>query len=63
MTCAGQISVQGMRVVFGQCGNPINVHDQVPDTKLGLGIILVWVFLFVFVVIVNNKIKVQIFFF
>lgn len=61
LTCAGQISVQGMHVVFGQCGNPINVRGQVPDTKLGLGIILVWVFLFVFVVIVNNKIKVQIF--
>lgn len=44
LTCAGQISVQGMHVVFRQCGSPKNVRGQVPDTKLGLGIILVWVF-------------------
>lgn len=29
-------------VVFGHCGNPINVSGQLPDTKQGLGIILVY---------------------
>lgn len=63
LTCAGQMSVQGMHIAFGQCGNPISVSGQVPDTKQGLGIILVWSFLFVFVIIVNNKVRVRIFLF
>lgn len=38
LTCAGQISVQQIDVVFGQCGNSINFSDPMPGTKLGLDV-------------------------
>ena len=37
-----------MHVVFGQCGNSINVSDKMPGTKLGLDVFFFFSFFFFF---------------